>query len=216
MLTMIIQAGGKSTRMGEDKALRAFRGRPLIEHLLDTFSLIGDELLIITNHPKDYQYLGVPLRTDIIPHRGSLGGLYTALSAASHPHVGLVACDMPFASPHLIQHLHHLLQKTGADAVLPSTDSGAEPMHAVYRRQTCLPLVKSAIEKNQWRMISWHNRADVRVLSPEETGEFAPLETTFWNLNTPEDFREAERLARELADQESNRSSTIGIKKERD
>lgn len=200
MLTMIIQAGGESTRMGEDKALRHFVDRPLIEHLLEKFSMIGEERLIITNHPKDYEYLGVPLQTDIIPHRGALGGLYTALSAGSHPHVGLVACDMPFASPPLMQHLHDILQEKGVDAVLPSTKSGSEPMHAVYRRQTCLPLVKSAIEEDQWRLISWHGQADVRILSPEETREHAPLEPTFWNLNTPEDFQKAERLARELAE----------------
>lgn len=214
MLTLIIQAGGESTRMGEDKALRHFVGRPLIEHLLEKFAMTGEELLIITNNPKDYTYLGVPLHTDIIPHRGALGGLYTALFEASHPHVGLVACDMPFASPLLMQHLHDILQQTGADAVLPSTHSGAEPMHAVYRRQTCLPLVKSAIEDDQWRMISWHDQADVRILSPEETGEHAPLETTFWNLNSPEDFRKAERLARELADKDTKRSSETGLGKE--
>ncbi len=202
MLTMVIQAGGESTRMSEDKALRNFLDRPLIEHLLDKFSTIGEERLIITNHQQDYTYLGVPLQTDIIPNRGALGGLYTALSAASHPHVGLVACDMPFASPPLMQHLHDLLQDTSADAVLPSTQNGLEPLHAIYRRQTCLPLVESALADDQWRMISWHDQADVRILSPEETREHVPLDITFWNLNTPEEFREAETWARKLANQE--------------
>lgn len=198
MLSIIVQSGGKSTRMGGDKALRPFLGKPLIEHIIDRFSSLGDELLVITNNPHDYQYLGIPLYKDVIPDRGALGGLYTALKIASHPAVALIACDMPFASPELILYLSRYLQESGADAVLPSTDYGPEPMHAVYRRSPCLPLVKGAIQKDKWRMISWHDQADVRILSPGDTQKHTSGEHTFWNLNTPEEFREAEDLAREM------------------
>ncbi|MBS3750781.1 MAG: molybdenum cofactor guanylyltransferase [Anaerolineales bacterium] len=200
MLSMIIQSGGKSTRMGEDKALRDFNGRPLIKHIHEKFSPLGDEVWVITNNPEDYQFLGAPLHTDVIPNRGALGGLYTALKISSHPHVGLVACDMPFASPTLTLHLEGVLQETGADAVLPSTEGGPEPLHAVYRRQTCLPLVKEALERDQWRMVSWHDQGDVRILSPTETGQITSNEYTFWNLNTPEEFRKAAAIAKNLKD----------------
>ncbi|MFO7943605.1 MAG: molybdenum cofactor guanylyltransferase [Anaerolineales bacterium] len=200
MLSMIIQSGGKSTRMGEDKALRDFNGRPLIKHIHEKFSPLGDEVWVITNNPEDYQFLGAPLHTDVIQNRGALGGLYTALKIASHPHVGLVACDMPFASPSLILHLEEILQETGADAVLPSTDCGPEPLHAVYRRQTCLPLVKEALERDQWRMVSWHDQGDVRILTPGETHQITSDEYTFWNLNTPKEFRKATAIAKNLKD----------------
>ncbi len=184
--------------MGEDKALLEFLNKPLIEHIQDRFSPLGDELLIITNDPDNYRYLDVPLHTDIIPDRGALGGLYTALSIASYPYMALVACDMPFASSSLMRHLYETLKDSDADAVLPSTDYGPEPMHAVYRAKTCLPLVREAIDQDQWRMISWHDQADVQILSPQETRSLAPSEHTFWNLNTPEEFQEAEELAKSL------------------
>jgi len=191
--------------MGKDKALLEFLDKPLIEHLLDRFSSMGEELLIITNDPDNYQHLDVPLYTDIIPDRGALGGLYTALSIASYPYTALVACDMPFASTSLMLHLYKTLKDSDADAVLPSTDYGPEPMHAVYRTKTCLPYVRESIDQDLWRMISWHDQAHVRILSPQETRKLAPADYTFWNLNTPEEFREAEELAKSL-DSFSDRS----------
>lgn len=184
--------------MGEDKALLEFLNKPLIEHIMERFSPLGDELMIITNDPGNYQHLDVPLHTDVIPDRGALGGLYTALSIASHPYMALVACDMPFASTSLMLHLYEMLKESSVDAVLPSTDFGPEPMHAVYRTKRCLPPVREAINQDLWRMISWHDRADVQILSPQETRSLAPSEYTFWNLNTPEEFREAEELAKSL------------------
>lgn len=198
MFSVVVQAGGKSSRMGQDKALMPFLGRPLIERVLHRVSGLGDEVLVITNHPDRYRFLDLPLYTDVIPHRGALGGLYTALSVASCPLVGLVACDLPFVSPGLLIHMKEILRNSEADAVLPSTDRGLEPMQAVYRRATCLPLVEQAIQNDQWRMVAWHAQGRVRVLSPEETRELAPHPRTFWNVNTPEEFASAERTARAL------------------
>lgn len=196
MFTTIIQAGGKSTRMGEDKALRPFLGRPLVERVLERVSFVGEEVLVIANRPDDYQFLNVPVHPDVIPNRGALGGLYTALSVSANPIVGVVACDLPFASAPLLKHLKTILDETDVDAALPSTEGGLEPLHAVYRRATCLPLVKSALENDVWKMIGWHDQAKVRILTPVETRQHAPHPRTFWNLNTPEEFQKAEEEAR--------------------
>ena len=196
MFTIAIQAGGKSKRMGEDKALRPFLGRPLIERVLERVLSVGDELIVIANKRDAYQFLNVHVYPDVIPNRGALGGLYTALSVASNPVVGVVASDMPFVSAPLLERLKDILLESGADAVLPSAEGGLEPLHAVYRRETCLPLVKKALDNNQWQMIAWHAQADVRVLTPEETRRHAPHPRTFWNLNTPQEFREAEEEVR--------------------
>ncbi len=196
MFTLIVQAGGKSTRMGKDKALLPFLGRPLIERIINRVSSLGDELIVITNNVEDYQFLNLPLYPDVIPNRGALGGLYTALSVSAGSLVGVIGCDLPFVSAPLLEHLKNILVETGADAALPSTEGGLEPLHAVYRRETCLPIVKSAIEADMWKMIAWHAQADVHILSPRETRRYAPNPRTFWNLNTPEEFRVAEDVAR--------------------
>lgn len=195
MFTIVIQAGGKSKRMGEDKALLPFLGRPLIERVRDRVANLGEELIVVTNRPAGYQFLNVPLYQDVIPDRGALGGLYTALSVSANPLVGVVACDMPFVSAPLLEHLTTILYETDADAALPSTEGGLEPLHAVYRRATCLPLVNNALENDIWKMIGWHEQAKVRILTPQETRQHAPYPRTFWNLNTPEEFQEAEEEA---------------------
>src|SRR6266540_1823807 len=102
MLTVCIQAGGQSSRMGEDKALKTFLGRPLIQRVIERLSPIADELIVTTNRPEDYEFLNLRLIPDLKPGRGALGGLYTAIASASNPMVAVVACDMPFASATLL------------------------------------------------------------------------------------------------------------------
>ena len=197
MLTLCIQAGGRSSRMGTDKALLDFGGKPLIQHVLDRLDSLSQETIITTNRPEGYRFLNLPLVPDVIPERGALGGLYTALKAASHPLVAVVACDMPFASPAILAACRdRLLADPALDAVIPATEHGLEPLHAVYRRETCLPRVAQAIADDQWRMISWHKAANIGTLPPQEVARLDPEGLAFWNVNTPEDFAAArQRLA---------------------
>ena len=200
MLTVVIQAGGESRRMGQDKALLPFLGKPLIERVIGRVSGLADELLVTTNRPEGYAFLGLPLFTDLIPERGALGGLYTALSVASQPLVAVVACDMPFASAELLAWQRDQLLE-GGDAAIPVTPAGSEPFHAVYRRETCLPAILSAIQANQWRVDSWYSRVEVRLLSMDEMKRFDSHRLAFRNVNTREDLAQAEQIAMGLPDQ---------------
>jgi len=196
VLSVVIQAGGQSSRMREDKALKLFLGRPLIQRVIDRIAPIADEIIITTNRPEDYQFLNLPLKTDLKPGRGALGGLHTAIASAAHPVVAVVACDLPFASSKLLQWASGLLLETGSDVVIPETDQGLEPLQAVYRRASCLPAIESTLAADQWKVIAWFPDVKVRVLSPQETAQFNPDGLTFWNLNTPEEFADAELRAR--------------------
>ena len=195
MLTVAIQAGGQSTRMGEDKALKSFLGRPLIQRVVDRMMPIADEIIVTTNHPIDYTFLSLRLVPDLKPGHGALGGLYTALFSARQPVVAVVACDMPFASPSLFEAAYRLLVEEEADVVIPKTDEGYEPIHAIYRRAVCVPAIESALDADQWKVIAWFSQVKVRALTPEEIGLYDPSGLAFWNLNTPEEFAEAERRA---------------------
>jgi molybdopterin-guanine dinucleotide biosynthesis protein A len=199
MLTLAIQAGGESRRMGRDKALLPFLGQPLIQRLVDRLAPLADEILVTTNSPDDYRFLGLPLYPDLEPGRGALGGLFTALSAARQPLVAVVACDLPFASREILAHGRDLLVESGADVAIPRSADGLEPLHAVYRRETCLPAIQEALEADQWKVISWFPQVKVRVLEPSELAAFDPHGLAFWNLNTPQELKEAERRAKELA-----------------
>lgn len=200
MLSVVIQAGGQSRRMGQDKALLTFMGEPLIRRVLDRLRLLADEILVTTNQPDDYQFLGVPLFADRLPDRGALGGLYTALDAASHPLVAVVACDMPFVNTTLLTAERAILQTTASDAVIPDTGRGLEPFHAVYRRATCLPAVRTALDQNHWRVDAWFSQVKLYILSPEMTRQYDPDLHSFFNLNTPQDVEQAERIAASLGE----------------
>jgi molybdopterin-guanine dinucleotide biosynthesis protein A len=196
MLSVVIQAGGQSTRMGENKALKPFLGRPLIQRVIERLAPVADELLVTTNQPDDYPFLTVPLLPDLMPGRGPLGGLYTALASAGHPVVAVVACDMPFASASLLTASAGILLQEQDDLVIAETAEGFEPLHAVYRRESCLPAIQAAIAADQWRVISWFPKVKVRKLTQEELSRYDPEGLAFWNVNTPGEFAEAERRAK--------------------
>lgn len=181
--------------MGENKALRNFLGRPLIERVVKRLAPIADELLVTTNQPEAYAFLEYPRLPDVRPGLGPLGGLQTGLISAKHPYVAVVACDMPFASAPLLAASAEALALEGADVVIAETAEGLEPLHAVYRRETCLPAIESALESEQRRMISWFPKVKVRKLTAIELTRYDPEGLAFWNVNTPEEFAEAERRA---------------------
>ena len=195
MLSVVIQAGGQSSRMGEDKALKPFLGKPLIQRVIERLSPIADEMIVTTNRPADYAFLNQRLITDLKPGRGSLGGLYTAIASASHPFVAVVACDMPFASKSFFESAHRLIVQKEADVVIAKTEAGYEPLHALYRREACLPAIEAAIEADQWKVVSWLPNVNTRILSPAELKLFDPTGLCFWYVNTPEEFEKAEQLA---------------------
>ena len=197
MRSLIIQAGGQSRRMGQDKALLPFLGQPLIQRVIARTGHLADEILVTTNHPENYAFLGLPLYADIIPERGALSGLYTALHAAQYDTVMVVACDMPFVSPELLSAQINWLDQ-GYDAVIPRGEGGTEPFHAVYRRSTCLGLAQSALQADQWRVDAWFPQANIRYLENDEIQRLDPTGLAFWNVNNPEEFQRAEVLARQL------------------
>ena len=195
MLTVCIQAGGASSRMGEDKALKLFLGRSLIQRVVDRFAPIADELIVTTNRPDEYAFLKLRLIPDLKPGRGALGGLYTAIASAAHPIVAVVACDMPFVSAELIQLSVKIMENENVDVVIAKNDEGYEPLHAVYRRETCLPAIESAINADQWRVVSWLPQVNARALTADEIKSSDPDGIAFWNVNTPEEFAKAEEIA---------------------
>ncbi len=184
--------------MGQDKALMPFLGSPLIQRQVRQIEPTGASILVITNRPEAYAFLGLPLVSDILPDIGPLGGLYTALSTASTPIVTVVACDMPFLSAELLTAQGELLLKENVDVVIPRTEAGLEPLHATYRRETCLPAVSAALEAGKRRMISWFPAVRVREMPLEELERYDPHQRVFININQPEDYQAAEALARQI------------------
>ena len=202
-VTLALQAGGESRRMGESKALVEFRGRPLIAHMVERLMPAADELIVTTNEADRLAFLldefpdaGIRLVPDIYEARGALAGFATAFEAASHPLVAVVACDMALASASLLAHEASLLYRGGFDAVVPANRHGFEPMHAVYRRDACRPVARRLVEGGSMRIRDLIEAVEVRELTPAEVRAIAPLGGHFANANTPEELAKLEEMSR--------------------
>jgi molybdopterin-guanine dinucleotide biosynthesis protein A len=195
MFSLAILAGGDSKRMGQEKALLPFLGRPLIERVLEQLSGLAGEIIISTNRPDQFAFLGLPMVADIFPNRGVLGGLYSSLLAVHSPLMAAVACDMPFASRAVFEFERDLMESGNQDVVIPNGTHGMEPLHAVYRRDACLQAIQQALDAGESKLISWMPNVKTYFIPSAKIADLDPLDIAFWNLNTPEDFRQAEERA---------------------
>lgn len=199
-VTVVIQAGGESRRMGQSKALVPFAGRPLIMRLVERVAPVADELIITTNEAEKLEFLhevypklNIRLVKDLMDVRGALPGLTTALTYASHEYVACVACDMVFASAALIAEECRVMKKTGSDVVVPVNKHGFEPFHATYKKSSCLLAAKAALEKGEQKVQSLYTALDVYELPQSRVLEVEPMGGCFVNVNTPQELAQIER-----------------------
>ena len=210
-VTGVILAGGKSRRMGQNKALLQLGEASLIEHVIRRMRRVTDELLLITNAPAEYAHLGLPMYRDMIPDTGALGGIYTGLTHASHDIVVCVACDSPFLQPKLLIHLISVLGEY--DAVMPYTHSSnkdikvtnpsyspgqmtLQTLCAVYAKR-CLPIIEQMLNEPDLRVHALQERANILTLAPEIWKIYDSEGHSFFNVNTPEDFEKAQTLVKQ-------------------
>jgi molybdenum cofactor guanylyltransferase len=190
----VILAGGQSSRMGTNKALLELHGEPLIQRLARRLQRWFDQVVVVTNTPEAFAFLGLPMAGDRLPGMGPLGGLEAGLSLSRHEHAFFAACDMPFVDEPFVRHLLGLAP--GHDVVVPLVGGEYEPMHAVYSR-SLLPAVTANLESRRLRLISIFDGARVRVVEEAEIRSFGDPGRLFFNCNTPEDFRQAQAWERE-------------------
>ncbi|MFQ5657831.1 MAG: molybdenum cofactor guanylyltransferase [Candidatus Methylomirabilales bacterium] len=194
MISGVILAGGKSTRMGRNKAVLEIGGKRLIDRLVDGLQGIFPEVIIVANTPGLYDYLGVRVVPDLIPGKGSLGGIYTAAAEASHPWAYVMACDMPFFNSPLIRYLASLT--TDWDAVVPYTDDW-EPLYALYAK-ACLPAMERLVRSDDLKISRFFPSVRVRRVDRAEIRPYDPQGLSLFNMNTPEEFARAEEWWRQL------------------
>ena len=198
-VTVVIQAGGESRRMGRSKATVPFAGRPLICRLVERLAPVSDDLVITTNEPDNLVFLHgefpdlrIQLVCDAFEYRGALPGLYTALQAARNPYVAVVACDMVFASASLVVAEALAMNESGADVVVPVNQHGYEPFHAMYRRMGCLPAVRRALDRGEKRAQAFFDDVKVLEFPQSKVLEAEPMGGCFINANTPDELHALE------------------------
>lgn len=191
MISVAILAGGKSSRMGTDKSFVTVLGQPMIECVLAQVQGLGAEIVLITNQLEAYAYLGLPLYKDLFPDTGPLGGICTALHHATGSHTLVLACDMPFLSRCLLEHLIRL--SPGFDIVVPEALGRLQPLHAVYSR-ACLQPVLACLRRGEFKINAFYqDMPRLHVVLESDIQIYDPTQQSFWNVNTPQDLENANR-----------------------
>jgi len=195
-VTGVIQAGGKSTRMGgEPKALLELGGRRIIERVLDVVAPVVDDVLIVTNTPELYGFLGVRMVADAYPDHGSLGGIFTGLAAAPGDAAFTVACDMPFLHAEVAR---LVVGRAGeGDVVIPRVGAQLETLHALYAK-TCLPSIEARLKAGRLKIVGFFEDVRVVEIAEAEVARHRAPDVVFMNVNTPEELARARAVAARL------------------
>jgi molybdopterin-guanine dinucleotide biosynthesis protein A len=188
MVTAIILAGGRSSRMGSPKALLPFDGEPLIVHLVRRLALMFGEVIVVAAPDQVLPTLPATLVRDEVAYQGPVGGLSYGLRAAAGEFAFVTSCDSVFLSTPLISHL--LALKDTADAVVPRWDGRVQPLLAVYRR-SILPLLEAQIARGELRATALLDKVRTRTVDEEEIRALDPDGLSFFNMNTPRDYHDA-------------------------
>jgi molybdopterin-guanine dinucleotide biosynthesis protein A len=178
-VTGVLLAGGKSRRMGQDKAHHEFEGQPLFSKSLHLLRQYFSTVLIAGDRP-DLATHEVPSIPDIYPG-SALGGLYTGLQSAKTNWIFVAPCDMPYPDARILDLI--LAHKNAADAVVPRTPGGYEPVFALYNK-SCLPYMEKMLREGKFRIYDFYQQIEVRYLVWQELP--VGWERALLNINTPE------------------------------
>jgi molybdopterin-guanine dinucleotide biosynthesis protein A len=182
-----ILAGGASARMGHNKALLDFRGKPLIQHQIDVLSLLFEEVIIGANDPAPYLPFNLRVVPDLLSERCALTGIHALLMGARRPRVFVVACDMPFLNPALIE---RMLATQEPDVIVPESDRGLEPLHAVYDRR-CIDAIEESARQGRWKVSDFFASVQVERRRVRDADWMVDGRSPFTNANTPDEWRSA-------------------------
>jgi len=184
-VTGVILAGGKSTRMGQNKALLPFQGSTLIESVVRTLSTIFSRIVLSVQADNVFPNLSIPKVVDRYTETGPLGGI-TSVLETGEARIFCVACDMPFLNPTLIEHLCHF---PVYDAVIPFWKGKVEVLHAVYSN-ALLPALQASLGAGRFRITDALGEAHVRYVQEEEIKQFDLEGKSFSNVNTPDEYKQ--------------------------
>jgi molybdopterin-guanine dinucleotide biosynthesis protein A len=188
MISAIVLAGGKSSRMGRPKALLPFAGVPLILHTVGMLRSLFDEIVVVAAPGQDLPDMPVMLVRDEVAYQGPVGGICYGLGASTGEAAFVTSCDSAFLNPSLISHL--LAQLGGHDVVVPFWEGRLQPLHAVYRRSV-LPLLEAQLARGELRPIYLFDKVRTRRIEEPEIRQFDPEGRSFFNMNTPDDYAKA-------------------------
>jgi molybdopterin-guanine dinucleotide biosynthesis protein A len=196
-MTSIILAGGKSSRLGQDKALQVIEGKSLIQWVIDRLASLSTEIIIATAHGEALPCSSaVRIKTvaDIYPGKGPLGGIYSGLTASSSSRAIAVSCDTPFLSVSLLRYMTQICP--AFDIVVPRIKNEVEPLCAVYSKN-CLAPIQELLERDERQIRKLFSMVKVKYVEEDEINSFDPEHLSFFNVNSQDELEKTRKLAAE-------------------
>jgi molybdopterin-guanine dinucleotide biosynthesis protein A len=193
-MTTIVLAGGKSRRLGRNKALEMIGEQCLCQRVIEKLSAISDEVIVVLSSSgqiSDEALIGVKTVYDSYPASGALVGLYSGLRESDSPYQIVVGCDMPFLNLDLLRHLISL--SPGFDVVIPRLRDKLEPLHAVYSKD-CISPIESRLNAGNLKISGFIDAVKVRYVDQDEIDKFDPQHLSFMNVNYETDLERARTL----------------------
>lgn len=185
----MILAGGKSTRMGENKSFVPLDGKPMLEIVLERITAVFSRPpILVTNSPADYAYLGLAMVGDSVRDSGPLAGIHAGLSHSATYHNYVFACDMPFLDGDFIRYT--ISRSDGYDVIIPRCYERLEPLHAIYSQKCLMPITES-LRQNNLKLIDFLVRVHVLFIETAEIAQFFGGWRSFINVNNREDLDNA-------------------------
>lgn len=198
-------AGGKSRRMGADKAfLPVVEGGPaMLAMVLDRLAKLSHDVMVVANDRVSYAPFGVRVVPDVHVGAGALGGIHAALSEAKEDYCLVVACDMPFLNSRLLQRMAQaprdydvLIPRLPGESRQGTDGHILHTLHAIYSKR-CLPNIQAHLTANSKQVIQFFEEVAVRTIDLKEVLDCDPELRSFFNTNTPEALEMARKLVTE-------------------
>lgn len=184
--TAAILCGGKSRRMGFDKSEIMIDDKLLIEHIAETLEEVFEEVIFITDDVRKYEHLKYPVYEDILPEKGPMGGIFTALNYAFSEFVFVTACDMPIVHSDFIRHMMKLIEKPEEGAA--SWKNGyIETLYAFYSK-SMIERIELLLSREQFKLLDLIQSSKMHLIEEEEVLELCGDVDVFINLNKKNDL----------------------------
>jgi len=204
-MTGIILVGGRSSRMGANKAFLRIPlstsgggGKTIIEMMADKMRVAFKEIIIVTNSTEsaeEYQGLDARVERDILPDKNSLGGLYSGLVNANSKYSFVVACDMPFINMRLIEYMKN--NCAGFDAIIPRLRTGYETLHSIYSK-SCLGPIERQLAQDNLKIRDLFPQIKTNEIGEDTIRRFDPELLSFFNINKADDYQQAVNITPSL------------------
>lgn len=184
-VTGILLAGGKSSRMGKDKALLKYEDETFMSNSIKKLKKLFNEVIVVEGNINKYNIDNAKIIKDIYPNMGPMGGIHAALKAAKNDWIFVIPCDMPLWEPLLVDEI--LKYRLDNDIVVPLFNKRMEPLFALYKK-TCIPKIEECLDKNIIKVIELYPLVKTNCVDLQNIFTLEECSKSFLNINTPEDL----------------------------